>query len=155
MRKKWVISAVIVSLLAIAILGVIHLRNQHRYSSDVVVAEISKHNVFSGNDDVTESRIEMPVFKRRPDPLGIRRLISWYEFNFKYRNHTTSILAPPSIFFSENGSNYMKIVLHTEDDQILEVEIIPLSGVAQDAVDIKSKLSKAFPYLPCKITESR
>jgi hypothetical protein len=152
MRKKWIIIAGIASLSVMAILCVMHLHNQNGYSSDAVVAEISKHNVFAGTHAVAESRIEMPVFKSRPDPLGIRRLISWFEFEFRYRNHTIPILGPPSIFFSANGSDYMKIILHTEDDQIIEVEIIPHSGMVQDGKDIQSKLSKAFPDLPCKIT---
>lgn len=145
MSKKWVIIAAVVFLGVVC--GVIFLNKKSHYSSESVEAEIANHGLFFDNSGIVCAVSVGTVSSKTIS----QRVKDWYySFRAKRKMTTTEFL------YSRSGSDHQLIViLHRKNNRIYEVEIETEKVTKQDAVDLKSKLSRAFPDLPCKITGSK
>lgn len=142
MRKKWVIIATTVFLGVVC--GVIFLNKKSHYPSDLVEAEIANHGLFCDNSSIVCAVSVGTVSSK----TFFQRVENWYySFRANWKMTTTTFL------YSRSGSpHHFVVILHGKNNRIYGVEIKPENGAVQDALDLQSKLSKAFPDLPCKIT---
>jgi esterase/lipase superfamily enzyme len=144
MRKKWVIIAAVVFLGVVC--SVIILDGQSRYLSEEVIAEIEKHGVLFMDTDCGGATPSLGVTLGHPNVF--EKMVDWcYSFFDNWKN-TQSVH-----YYMKSGSNYISVItIYEKNKQIYEVEIDPTKGALQDALDIQSKLSKAFPNLLCELT---
>lgn len=147
MRKKWIIIATTVLLGVVC--GVLILNKKIHYSSVDVKTEISNH----GKDFIYFNfghgpRISSSITGSHTSVY--QRVIDWYQ-TFLANQKTTST----EYIYSKSESELCLITLYEKNNQIYEVKIEYQTGSMQDALDLQSVLSKAFPDLPCKITGSK
>lgn len=154
MRKKWVIIATTVFLGVVC--GVMILNNQSHYSSEAVIAEISNHGSSEAviaelsNDGSFVAYSYIPVSKESHKTF-FQKVVNWF-YDFRTNWKMTNTL----YYYNDSGlEDFAIIILHEKNNRTYEVTIEPTKGAMEDALDLQSKLSKAFPDLPCKITGSK
>jgi hypothetical protein len=143
MKRKWVILA------AIAFLGVVAWvvvrGNQKGYPFESVQTVLSNHGAYSAI--VTESRIEMPVFRAR-NPYG--RFLSFVD-QLKYDIFSEPYSGTATFYSLGSESGFTTINLSCESGRVHEVVIEPDAKASRDALEIQSKISKSFTNLKCRI----
>ncbi|MES2983278.1 MAG: hypothetical protein V4727_13275 [Verrucomicrobiota bacterium] len=150
MRKKWFIIATAVFLGVVCVVFI--LDRQSHYAYEEVIAEIEKHgNLYYDIDTIGDVIMFSPLGKKLVSPSILQRVIDWYNYTFDASRKTSTT----QIFYIKSGSHdYSTITLLGNNNQICEIVIEPQKEAKQDALNLRSDLSKAFPDLPCKIIPS-
>jgi hypothetical protein len=135
MTKKKIIIAFAVLLLAV--IGLILLSGSKSYDRHEITAEISKDSLgHLGYLGVNASKV------KRSYPKVIQSLIVWYRENISSETWETDY----QVFGL--GGKWITVTMFIKDDRVLSVEI---KSEIDAANELKSRLNKKFPGLPCKV----